>query len=341
MKGKGLLVLLVVSLVWTIFFAAVDGSLLWDQFRQIRATGFPQSTGIVSHSQVTSHQGSKGGTQYDVEMEYSYRVNGEAFKGERYRYNNYPSSDSKWATVIVDQHPVGAAVPVFYDPQIPGEALLSPGIDGSDLFNLLFLTPFNLVMVGLWATVFTVLKDKVRPPVAGGARWTEERRSIRVRLPRYPAAVCGLVFIAFASFISIFPLGIGFGFHPSVPVALLTWVTVLGGGLGVAAWQWLKAVRGDFDLVIHPMERTVELPATFGRKCRRREPFSAFSGIKVENIVVGEYKGERTYRHGVILQRKDGGTDQLTEWCREERAVSLAEWLRERLPGVGSPPARR
>ena len=273
-------------------------------------------------------------------MEYNYSVNGKAFNGDRYRYNTYPSSDSRWAIAIVNEHPVGASVPVFYDPQIPGEALLSPGIDGCDLFNLLFLTPFNLIMVGLWAPVFSVLKDKVRHPVAGGARWTEERQLIRVRLPRYPAAVCGLVVIGFASFISLFPLAFGVGSHPSVPVALLTWAIVLGGGMGVAAWQWLKAMRGDFDLVIRPMERKLELPATFGRKRRRTEPFSTFSGIDVENIVVGEYKGERTYRHGVILLRKDGGTDQLTEWCREERAQSLAEWLRDRIPGVGSPPAR-
>ncbi len=341
MKEKGFLAIIIVSLVWTMFFGTVDASLFWDQFRQIRALGFPQTTGNVSNCQVTHHRGGKGSTMYDVEVEYSYRVNGEAFKGDRYRYNTYPTSDSKWATAVVSEHPVGAAVPVFYDPQNPGDALLSPGIDGGDLFNLLFLTPFNLIMVGLWATVFTVLKDNVRHPVAGGARWTEERQLIRVRLPRYPATVCGLVVIAFASFISIFPLGIGFGFHPNLPVALFTWVIVLAGGVGVAAWQWLKAVRGDFDLVIHPMERTVELPATFGRKRRRTEPFSAFSGIDVENIVIGESKGQRNYMHGVTLRRKDGGTEQLTEWSREARAESLAEWLRDRLTGVGSPPGQR
>lgn len=337
MKKGGLFGILIFGLIWTAFVGAFDGFILYNQFRQIRATGFPQTTGTVTRSEVTRHRGSKGGTTYGVKIEYTYRINGTTFEGDRYRYGNFSSSDSEWAHAAVRDNPVGASITVFYNPQNPGDALLSPGTNGGDLFLVLFLTPFNMIMLGLWAAAFTTIRGKFRPPVAGGVKWTDDGRFIRVRLPRYSPFVSCLAVIGIGSFISIFVVGISTGFHPSMRAILITWAILLGGGIGVAAWQRSKESRGNADLVINQVERTVELPATFGRKQRRTESFSAFSGIGVETIEHRGSKGGRSYTYAVTLQQA-GGNEKLTDWYDEARAESLAAWLREHMP-LGEPAA--
>lgn len=337
MKKGGLFGIVIFGLIWTAFVGSFDGFILYNQFRQIRATGFPQTTGTVTRSEVTRHRGSKGGTTYGVKIEYTYRINGTTFEGGRFRYGNFSSSDSGWAHTAVRDNPVGASIPVFYNPQNPGDAVLKPGANGGDLFLILFLTPFNMIMLGLWAAAFTTIRSKFRPSVAGGVKWTGDGRFIRVRLPRYSPLVSCLVVIGVGSFISIFVVGISTGFHPSMRAMLITWVILLGCGIGVATWVHMKQSRGSSDLVINQAERTVELPATFGRKQRQTVSCSAISGIGVETIARRGSKGGTSYSYAVMLQQAGGG-EKLTDWHDEQRAESFAAWLRERMP-LGEPEA--
>jgi hypothetical protein len=337
MKKGGLVGLVIFGLIWTMFVGAFDGFILYNQYRQLRATRFPQTTGTVTHSEVTRHRGSKGGTTYGVRIEYTYTVNGVRFDGDRYRYGVGSSSDSQWAHEAVRNHPADSAVTVYYNPANPGDAVLRPGTDGADLFLFLFLTPFNMVMLGLWAGAFSALRSKFRQPVAGGVKWSDDGRRIRVRLPRYSPLVSCLAVIGIGSFISIFVVGISTGFHPSMRAILAVWVILLGAGIAVAAWQRAKESRGNADLVIDQVERTVELPATFNRKQRQIVSCSAISGISLETIEHRGSKGGRSYTYAVTLQH-GGSREKLTDWYDQQRAENLAAWLRERIP-TGEPDA--
>ena len=64
MKKGGLTGILIFGLFWTALVGTFDGFILYNQFRQIRAIGFPQTTGTVTHSEVTRHHGSNGGRSY-------------------------------------------------------------------------------------------------------------------------------------------------------------------------------------------------------------------------------------------------------------------------------------
>jgi hypothetical protein len=337
MKQIGLAGILIFGLIWTAFVGAFDAFIGYNLFRQIRATGFPQATGTVTHSEVTHHRGSKGGTTHGVRIEYTFSVNGNQFAGDCYRYGNFSSSDSAWAHAAVRDNPVGANVPVYYNPKNPADSVLKPGTSGGDLFLLLFLTPFNMVMLGLWAGAFSGLRGKFRPAAAGGVKWTDDGRFIRMRLPRYSPFISCLAVIGVGAFISIFVVGFCTGFHPRMPVILSTWGILLGSGLGVAAWQFWKQSRGHADLIINQPERTITLPLTFGRKERRTESFAAFTGVSVVSIAHHRRKGGTTYTYAVTLQ-KPGGGEKLTDWHDEARAESLTAWLRERLP-LGEPDA--
>src|SRR5262245_42928367 len=125
MKRNGLAGILLFGLFWTVLVGAFDCLIVYNLFRQVRAKSFPQTTGTITRSEVTRHRGSKGGTTYGVRIEYDYGVEGTAFHGDRYRYGSGSSSDSQWAYEAVQNNPVGAFVPVFYNPQRPDESLLS------------------------------------------------------------------------------------------------------------------------------------------------------------------------------------------------------------------------
>ena len=341
MNKGSLATILIFGLFWTALVGTFDCFIGSSLYHQTRAKGFPQTTGTIISSEVTRHRGSKGGTTYGVSIEYTYQVNGVQFAGNRYRYGAASTSDSKWAHDAVQNNPVGAEVPVYYDPTSPSESLLSPGIGGSDAFLLLFLTPFNMVMLGLWAAAVGALNQKRRALEAGGAKWSEDGRFIRICLPRFSPVISGMVTAGVGSFVSIFVIGFSTGFHPTLQVVLGVWGILLAAAASITIWQWRKQANGSADLVINPLEQTVELPASFGRKQRQTVPFSAVNDITVETIAHRGSKGGTSYTYAVTLQNR-GNAEKLTDWYDENRAQSLAGWLRERIkPDEPAAPPRK
>lgn len=340
MKRGSLRFLLLFGLLWTALVGAFDGFVVYNIYRQVRSTHFAQTDGVITSSHLTHHRSSKGGTTYGVAIRYMYRVNAVAYNSDRFRYNAGSSSDSQWAHDAVSEHPAGATVRVYYDPQNPADAVLSPGVNGSDLFLLLFLTPFNMIMLGLWSMPAAALRRKLCKPGAGGAKWSDDGRRIRVRLPRISPLMIGLIAAGAASFVSIFVVLFSTGFHPGVPVALGAWILVILLGLGPAWWNWRKLSKGACDLVINRAENSVDLPSTFDRKQRLTVPGSAISGITVEPV---SHRGRRgtTYSYAVNLQCWSR-TEKLADWYDQERAEELAAWLRTKLkPGEPDAPPRK
>lgn len=340
MNKRGAGFILIFGLFWTALVGTFDAVVLTNLYRQTHATGFAQTTGTIISSEVTHHRGSKGGTTYGVNIRYTYQVNGLTLDGDRYRYGNWSSSDSQWAYAAVAKNHPGAEVPVFYDANNPAESLLNPGVNGGDLFLLLFLTPFNMIMLGLWSAAFGGLFRKLRKSEAGGVKWSTDGRSLRVQLPRYSPVIAGLATTGIGSFASIFIVGIGTGFHPRLAVALATWLVLIGAGLCVAIWQWLKLRNGSADLVINQLEQTVELPATFDRKQRRTVPNSAITGVTVEQIAHRGSKGGTSYTYAVTLQCQGDG-EKLTDWYDQRRAEDFAAWLREKIVLPTDEPPRK
>lgn len=328
---KGTTGLLFFALFWTAMVGAVDGIIGYNLFRQIRSQSFATTAGTVTSSEVTQHRGSKGGNTYGVKIQYTYDVGGQTFEGDRYRYGSFSSSDSGWARAAVRERPAGAKTTVHFDPKNPADSVLRTGVEGSDLFILLFLTPFNLIMLALWAVPVNWLWRKLRPSEAGGAKWFSDGRSLRVRLPRYSPWIAGAATAGAVSFISIFPLAFTVGGHPNLRLALGVWALVFAAGIGVGLWQWNKQRGGSADLVIDELEQRVELPATFGRKQREALSAAEISGITVERVERRGRRGSVSYVYAVTLQRPGLGGEKLTEWSNEDDAEALAAWLREKL----------
>jgi amino acid transporter len=331
MKKIGGGFLLIFGLIWTLIVGGLDAFFGYNLYRQIRSAGFPSTTGVVLSSEVTHSRGSKGGTTYGVNIQYSYEVAKIRYEGNTYRYTSFSSSNSRHAYEAVRNHPAGKTVKVYYNPENPQDSLLRPGMDGDDLFILMFLTPFNLVMLGILSVPVFGLWRRLRKAEAGGVKWRVEERRIRVRLPRFSPLVGAFLAFGVVSFVSIFIMAFGMGGHPSLNSALIIWAIIIFVAMDVFIWLWISQAGGKSDLVIDPDRRVVELPATFGRSQRQIVPISDLAGVDVELVETKTSKGGTTQVYVVNLQHNDGAKSKLAEWWDEKKAEEFAVWLRQKL----------
>ena len=322
------------GLVWSAMTLLIDGFTVVPTVRQALALRYPATEGTVLSAEVTRHD-SDGGDTYGVAMRYTYRVAGREYEGRRYRYQSGSSSDSGWADAAVARHGAGSKATVYYNPANPGEALLAPGVEGSDLFLLAFMTPFNVVMLGFCAAGWTQFRRRWFKPVAGGVRIVSHLRRTRIRLMTFSPVMTGITTVALMAFASIFIIGFRNGFHPSLRTMLVTWSVILTGGVVVWGWQWSQILTGKYDLILNELEGRLELPLTHGRKTRALIPLSEVQAAFVATVRKSSNDGEQSttaYAPSLRLGDGEGVTEKLVEWYDAAKAAAFVDWLNERLP---------
>src|SRR5665213_40504 len=324
--------LFIFTLFWSGMVLLFDGFMAHGIYKQFESLHYQSVTGTITHSEVTSHTGPKGGTSYTAVINYNYKIGGQTYEGSKLRFG-MTSSSSGSAHASVNAHPVGSIAQVFYNPVNPQESLLSPGVSGSDFMLALFLTPFNMVMFGLWIGVAGWLREKFFKPMAGGVKIIADGMNTRIRLPQFPAVAWGLVTTGGLGFISIFAVGIGANMEPSIPLVLSVIATVYVTGLAVFFWPWRKIASGIDDLIVNESEQTFELPLTFGRKQRVTVNSANIQSLFVEKIEHRSSKGgiSYTYAPTLCLQSTEPATQKLADWSDKLKADEFADWLRKKL----------
>ncbi len=134
----------------TLLFDAVVGC---RAVKQLQATGFPTVKGRITKSESHRVGSGKGGSpQMSIGLAYDFQVRGKAYSGTQFRFGSDSTGfDTRYASTVTQSRPVGREVDVFYNPNNPKECALSTGLDGGDLCLAMFLTPFTLFMLGMWA----------------------------------------------------------------------------------------------------------------------------------------------------------------------------------------------
>jgi len=320
------------TLFWSAGVLFFDGVIAEGFFKQFKSRHYPAAAGQVAHSEVKSHRGSKGGTSYEAIINYRFEAGGRTFTGARLRYNSN-FSDLASAASLVALHPAGGTVQVFYNPDNPQDSLLSPGLDGSDFMLVLFLTPFNAIMLGFWIWLGGWLRERLFRPVAGGMKIIADGMSTRVRLPQFGAAGWGLVTMGGLGFVSIFIVGFSTKMQPSVGLILTVIGVVYLAGAGVYLWKRREIRAGLDDLVINPAAGTLDLPETFGRKQRVTASLADIESLTVEKIAHTSSKGGTSYTYAptVCLRGMEAGEQKLADWSDKVKADDFAEWLRKQL----------
>jgi hypothetical protein len=322
----GASVSLVFLLIWSSITLVADGFTLHGIVKSLRATTWPEAPGTITHSSVSASRGSKS-TTYGLAVRYSYSVDGRPYEGHQHRFSSWSSSDRGVTEALVERYPVGSSVTVFHAPDAT-DSVLEPGINGGDLFLLLFLLPFNLVMVGL---ALGALRGK-RPEDTEVVPVQKEGR-LHVALNAISPKLAGAFGAGGMGFASMFIVGIPTAFNPPLPVALLTWGAVAAAGVYAFRWTRARVVSGHYDLVVDARARRLSLPAISGRNARLDVAWDEVQAVTVEPHQQKTGKGTRTtYRPSLELPGNDGPRREvIIDVSDAERAEALAAWLRSQL----------
>jgi hypothetical protein len=319
-----LLTVLIAALSYFIAFFIVR-----DLLRQHFAESFPHVQGTVLSSQVTKSYGSKGRVYYHPHVTYRYTVDGSEYTGYRYRYDGHPSGYTS-AYEIVNSHPAGSAVEVYYNPADATDSLLSPGVDRPDIALGFFV---GAIVLFLW---YIPLKGAQQPNLpwtgpdaTGGVKVITEMTVTRLRMPRYPPAIIAVIATAILMFLAAAVIGLGLLSTPLWITGQCALAIVIVGGTAVYAWQYLDVRSGRRDLVIDEAGRTVQLPLTYGRREQTTVPNSEIRAVLL-NKVRHQRKGGAYYTYMVTLKMTDGSRQKLID-LNMTRADSLGTWLKEKL----------
>jgi len=201
------------------------------------------------------------------------------------------------------------------------------------LIFVIFLTPFNMVMFGLWLWAASWLRERFFRPVAGGVKIIADGVTTRIRLPQLSAIFWGLGTAVMLGFISIFAVGIATKMSPPIPLALAVITIVYIAGGAVYFRQRQKINSGVDDLIFNDTSQTLELPLTFGRKERVTVNIANIKSLSVEKIIHRSDKGgvSYTYAPTLCLSGTDAAIQKLADWSDKLKADEFAEWLRKQL----------
>jgi hypothetical protein len=330
--------------------AALDGFLAVSLANQIRAMRFETTEGVIVETpppttQVAVEMDPEATPDLELDDElmsvraYTYTVGGQPYRSDRYRF---ASVDGEGEFNPLGRFTAGETVRVYYNPNDPSEAVLERGVQGGDLFMAMFMTPFNMVMLGVWYGLVVTLRTR-----GGGRplRVDDDGMTMRVRPRRGAALAAAMITLGLASFISVFPLAMIFDAPnaSSASVVGASWILnlLLAAGVGLYVAQHVASGRGD--LVLDRSRKTLTLPAGFRGQGEPVELTSRdIERVEVRTTTHYSNKGSPSYRHHVFIHwqdrdRKDHESEVkgLHSTADKDDAEALAKRLKKEL-GVRS-----
>lgn len=320
--------ILVWLLFWTLIVGCVDCFVSYDFYRQLVATSYEQVSGEVTHSEVETDHDSDG-TTYRAIVHYQYSVAGKGYSNDVIRFGEVASGDS-YAHEFVAAHPVGTKVAVYYDSDDPSQAVLLPGISGGQLFLLMFLTPFNVVMFGGW---FLVILDRYPSDDWLARKVIDDGYEIRIVVNRIsPFAVFAGSLLGFC-FFSIFIVAFTFGPHASLQVMLVVWAIILVLCCLPTVWIAARCWSGYYDIVCERFNQTVTLPAQKKRSQPLRVGYREVETVQVVTESRRDSDGDEHHKYEVWLTLGDkrpaiaSAREFLTYFYEAEKAHHFANWF--------------
>jgi hypothetical protein len=334
------LILLVMAGAFGWVAVMMDVGLVGAYFTQLRALGFASTEGVVTQSGVREDVRGQS-TFFSVDVSYRYDVDGRSYEASALRAPTFETvPDRAQAEQMARTWPEGAPVTVRYDSRHPETAVLQPGLNGMDLFSLMFVLVLNMAaLLLLYFLIAETVGFPRRMILNGGVKSFEVGRQLHVRLDRFHPVMSGVIMFFLALLVGM--LASQITMDPTKGVALiqmlLVWAGVLGVTSAVVARQLWKQNKGMGDLVIDPDQAIIEIPLINMPGRRITVPLADVREIKMETIVHRGSRGSRTWIDQVSLHRRNGDSVMIMELGDAERAEVFATWLRRKLEEMGAP----
>jgi hypothetical protein len=122
----------------------IMGVITWGTYNSARSSDdWPTVTGTIIYSDVYEEYNTDDGSSYYPDIEYRYVVNGITYENDDVYVGgiNEGGSYSRAEEVVV-RFPLGKEVPVYYNPEIPQESALIPGVRTSHYIFLITAAVF-------------------------------------------------------------------------------------------------------------------------------------------------------------------------------------------------------
>jgi hypothetical protein len=140
-----IITVVVVGGVFVLLNAIFLGIIFFTQRRVNVVSQWPSTMGTVMLSTLEARSSDDGTTYYPV-VHYTYQVRGQTFQGNRIAPGMEVGGTG--AGKVVARYPMGAQVPVYYDPQSPSDAVLEKKAPAQWVLWLILII-FDLVLCGV------------------------------------------------------------------------------------------------------------------------------------------------------------------------------------------------
>ena len=329
------------GLFFSAFAVVASGFLLyaesfwWGDFqKQAASAHYPVAEGTVLTSKtVEKNQPPRSNLPrnkivFTPYVEYRYNIGSSSFICDRFRYTLglNRSGDDSWAQSVANKFPPGSKVHVSYNPANPSEAVLDPGLGGTDVSLLLAFVPFNCGIAALWLVVLSWARQVFFKPVAGGVCLRKQGNDFRMRLPRFRPILIALAFIGAASFIALF----GAEHHGTIGYGLTVWSIVIGLTLAVYTGLLLRIRSGAYDMIIETGTNTIILPKMFGRNTQVRLSFKEVKNVWSEHVEQRN-NGLYSFTYAPTLRLHDNTDFRVANWRDRDKAESFSIWLAKQI----------
>jgi hypothetical protein len=204
---------------------------------------------------------------------------------------------------------------------------------------ILFLTPFNVVMLASWVVAAGYLGQARRAEVRFLRRVRQRHGITVVRLPGVtPIAAAGMAAAGIA-FVLIFVVGFSTAMRPSVTLCAIALAIVVAGAVWAARKAHRSLQRGDRDLEIDPIRQTLTFPLRKRQDQRTRIRFDQVNDVEVKRIEKRDSESTTINFVPTVRWSHTSGTPHttgLSKFSDEEEARAMQRWLMEQV-GVSTP----
>jgi len=276
----------------------IDYTVAQKILSQWRTSTYLETVGTVTHSRVELID-----KETHIRIHYDYVVNGEQYTGTEYRHVHMILSGSA-AHRILSEYPVGKVVPVYHCPDQPQQAVLCKGLGTQDLPILLFLLPFNgVLLIGIYG----LLKSMCRRFFRNEHNWfrdfpiRDDGVTIRLRVSLHdpiPATIIGTFSTCIIALLLFWLAELDID-----PLSVLAGGIVLGGVFGF--WNAVRLNRSDlYTLTVDKTYSELTLPRQPDKTPGPVVPFDAIEAITL-SVTRRESKDERD-NHILTLYYRSG-----------------------------------
>jgi hypothetical protein len=188
---------------------------------------------------------------------------------------------------------------------------------------LAFMTPFNVVTVGiLWAVWHSARRHRRTSP-AGGFKIASHYGQTHVRLTELSPGAAAFVAMGVCAFFSVFVVAfVGGGFHPTLQTMSWVWALIIGSAIGAGLILKKRINAGRYDLIIDALSGEFSLPLTEGRKTRQKKHTSTVASIEVATLST-DSEHLPMYAVDIVYSGPNSRTERLGKWADIEQA----NWL--------------